>query len=240
MNNSRFVSDNPIAAYKLLRTSGRASSGCTNADCPYSLDSTAQFFPHDTDCARYCMCDWYSVAYDMACPDGLHWNSAINICDWPDNVECKNTEPTTTSSAIESTTIITTTVPGTGINLTTTTSFSTTGNSITTINTSTTTEPSATVNPIPTMAANISTITDPAGVTTTATKPTSTSINDPSTAVKLTTVSSTSGLTVTTNGDQLISSTTEPSNNEECNSIRCMHVRLVWPLRPWTGKLQLH
>ncbi|GJQ66549.1 hypothetical protein Trydic_g4534, partial [Trypoxylus dichotomus] len=63
-------------------------NGCQNAKCPYDISPPANvtFFPHDSDCSRYCMCDWYSTAHVMDCPDGLYWNTDFDTCDWPHNV----------------------------------------------------------------------------------------------------------------------------------------------------------
>ncbi|GJQ66550.1 hypothetical protein Trydic_g4534, partial [Trypoxylus dichotomus] len=66
--------------------------GCEQAACPYDISPPANvtFFPHYTDCGRYCMCDWHGFAHDMACPDGLHWNTALDTCDYPTRAGCIN------------------------------------------------------------------------------------------------------------------------------------------------------
>ena len=39
------------------------------------------------------MCHNGFVVGHMTCPDGLLWNSDLNHCDWPSNVDCKDDIP---------------------------------------------------------------------------------------------------------------------------------------------------
>ncbi|GJQ66567.1 hypothetical protein Trydic_g4547 [Trypoxylus dichotomus] len=75
-----------IVAYVAALTTV-TNAGCTRATCPFlqGPPANATFFPHDTDCGRYCMCDWFGSVHDMPCPAGLHWNSVLDTCDWPWN-----------------------------------------------------------------------------------------------------------------------------------------------------------
>ena len=40
------------------------------------------------DCGQYYVCSSGSVVASMACPSGLYWNSELDTCDWPHNVDC--------------------------------------------------------------------------------------------------------------------------------------------------------
>ncbi|GJQ66565.1 hypothetical protein Trydic_g4545, partial [Trypoxylus dichotomus] len=64
--------------------------GCSGASCPFfpAPPANVTFFPHDSDCNRYCMCDWFGFAHDMPCPAGLHWNPTIDTCDWSWDAGC--------------------------------------------------------------------------------------------------------------------------------------------------------
>ncbi|XP_022901765.2 chondroitin proteoglycan-2-like [Onthophagus taurus] len=78
---------------------------CDNNKCPPLNEKYPIFFPHE-DCGRYCKCDW-GVAFEMKCPDGLHFNPQMNVCDWPKDAGCigSTNKPTEgTSETTENTT----------------------------------------------------------------------------------------------------------------------------------------
>merc|ERR1711915_833814 len=68
--------------------------------CPPSEDGSTVFVPHPTDCNLYYICV-DEMPFLMQCPGDLYFDSVINICNWPDLVDC---EPQTTGSQ-ETTTI---------------------------------------------------------------------------------------------------------------------------------------
>ncbi|KAK9747265.1 Chitin binding Peritrophin-A domain [Popillia japonica] len=76
--------------------------GCSRAKCPAINDDYVTFFPHDTDCGKYCMCDW-GVAYERPCPAGLHWNTKLDVCDWPHSAGCTLGEDGGCNAATEDT-----------------------------------------------------------------------------------------------------------------------------------------
>ncbi|PSN38749.1 hypothetical protein C0J52_16956 [Blattella germanica] len=57
--------------------------------CP-STDpmSYTVMFPNPANCSLFYMCS-NGVPYSMSCPAGLHFNPALNVCDWPYNVNCR-------------------------------------------------------------------------------------------------------------------------------------------------------
>jgi len=74
--------------------------------CPPSADGSTVFVPHPTDCNLYYICVG-KVPFLMQCPGDLYFDSVLNVCNWPDMVECepKTTEnPETTSIGNEKTT----------------------------------------------------------------------------------------------------------------------------------------
>ena len=42
-----------------------------------------------SDCGSYYMSDADLNPVLMKCPDSLYWNSNLNVCDWPRNVDCE-------------------------------------------------------------------------------------------------------------------------------------------------------
>nr|XP_022907790.1 mucin-2-like [Onthophagus taurus] len=61
---------------------------CSSVTCPVTPGLFPEFFPHPTNCCRYCKCDNYGAVHDMPCPSGLHFNPTLNVCDWPDDAGC--------------------------------------------------------------------------------------------------------------------------------------------------------
>ena len=56
------------------------------------------FEPHPFECNKYYMCD-YQHAVVMTCPGNLVFNPLINVCDYPEEVDCGNyPKPTETTT----------------------------------------------------------------------------------------------------------------------------------------------
>lgn len=53
--------------------------------CP--PDSIGRHLPHPFDCAKYLHCD-ITGTFIRDCGPGTHFNPAIEVCDWPQNVKC--------------------------------------------------------------------------------------------------------------------------------------------------------
>ena len=70
--------------------------------CPDSEDGFAVFVPHPTDCSLYYMCVGGSPIL-MPCPPGLYFDPSLNVCNYPEYVDCLNQE-SKTSGPVESTT----------------------------------------------------------------------------------------------------------------------------------------
>lgn len=43
--------------------------------------------PHEDDCTKFYKCDW-GRAVLQECPDGLHFNAELSVCDWPESAKC--------------------------------------------------------------------------------------------------------------------------------------------------------
>ena len=57
--------------------------------CPeYADDDNPTFYPNPEDCSSYYKCDSGGVPVKLPCPPNQHWNTRINVCDSPSNVNC--------------------------------------------------------------------------------------------------------------------------------------------------------
>lgn len=55
-------------------------------ECP-AVDGPFPVFIPSPDCTKYYMCG-NGIPYLMTCPDNLHFNPKLNVCDWPDHAGC--------------------------------------------------------------------------------------------------------------------------------------------------------
>ncbi|KAK9747293.1 Chitin binding Peritrophin-A domain [Popillia japonica] len=137
-DNTTYSTTEVSTAHTTTASNNSLDTGCIQAECPYYYQPIAfvSFFPHDTDCNKYCKCDFYSIAHVMSCPEGLYWNPDLETCDWLWNTDCISvTTYTTTISSKSSTTGSTTTTEDTQPPVYTTTissKSSTTGSTTTT------------------------------------------------------------------------------------------------------------
>ena len=62
----------------------------SNVKCPNQPTSKCPkpdgLFPSE-ECSQFIHCS-NGIAYLKDCPDGLHFNAQILVCDWPENVKC--------------------------------------------------------------------------------------------------------------------------------------------------------
>ncbi|XP_053674985.1 peritrophin-1 [Anopheles nili] len=65
--------------------------GCTLAqtttDPCVEQGLTSGFLPHPTDCTKYISC-YGGKGYEQTCPDGKHYDAALQVCDLAENVGC--------------------------------------------------------------------------------------------------------------------------------------------------------
>jgi len=112
----------------------------------FSCPSSDGIFPNQEDCSSFYQCAGWEK-YKQECPAGLRFNSGGNYCDWPDNVQCGDQQPDTTTTTKPKTTKPTTTNRQTTITRPTTTTKSTTTRPTSTTMPTTTTKPTTTIRP---------------------------------------------------------------------------------------------
>merc|ERR1719158_1271134 len=77
------------------------SNGLTKEDrfppveCPESTDGFSVFIPHPFDCSKYYHCKG-DVPILQECPANLHFDTSINVCNYPEVAGCT---PSTTESS---------------------------------------------------------------------------------------------------------------------------------------------
>ena len=75
-----------VAMYWTVLLSIIATIEASEVECP---DGGAPFVPHPTDCSLYYQCNG-DLPILMDCPDGLYFDPQLNVCNWPDQVDCQN------------------------------------------------------------------------------------------------------------------------------------------------------
>ncbi|CAH1111373.1 unnamed protein product [Psylliodes chrysocephalus] len=82
-----------------------------NVVCP-AVDGPDSVYGALPDCTKFCQCS-NGVPILHTCPQGLHFNPLLNVCDWPSNAGCTGrttqSTTTTTTTAKSSTPKVTTT-----------------------------------------------------------------------------------------------------------------------------------
>ena len=63
------------------------NAGCEKVKCPAENGDWSLMLPNPDDCASFCKCDWGQAVW-FACPEGLHFNADLQVCDWPDHAGC--------------------------------------------------------------------------------------------------------------------------------------------------------
>ncbi|KAK2576108.1 hypothetical protein KPH14_007442 [Odynerus spinipes] len=56
-------------------------------ECPPDNSGTVVHLPHESDCSLYYKCDAGRKVV-QSCPPSLHYNSALQVCDWAANANC--------------------------------------------------------------------------------------------------------------------------------------------------------
>lgn len=61
-------------------------AGTSNSE--NTVCNTSSFVADPEDCTKFYICD-HGDPVSQECPDGLHWNRDLNICDWPLSAGCQ-------------------------------------------------------------------------------------------------------------------------------------------------------
>ncbi|CAL7945675.1 unnamed protein product [Xylocopa violacea] len=56
--------------------------------CPPHNGVDVILIPNPDDCGSYYSCN-EGKAWLLNCSEGLHFNAELNVCDWPQNVNCE-------------------------------------------------------------------------------------------------------------------------------------------------------
>lgn len=65
------------------------AAATNNGTCPPENPlGTTVLLPNPEDCSSYFSCS-NGVAILLRCPDGLHFNPELDVCDWPNPDRCK-------------------------------------------------------------------------------------------------------------------------------------------------------
>ena len=65
------------------------SNSAVNAvECPEEQESEISFLPSPVDCSKFYVCT-HNGPFEMNCPEGLWFNTELNVCDYPENVVCE-------------------------------------------------------------------------------------------------------------------------------------------------------
>ena len=69
-----------------------SNSAVNEVKCPewteqHLSESGTKFLPNPVDCSKYYVCV-NSEPIEMNCPEGLWFNTELNVCDFSENVAC--------------------------------------------------------------------------------------------------------------------------------------------------------
>ena len=57
----------------------------TKLTCPEDNEDGETYLPSDTNCSEFFQCV-HGVPVMRECPDGLQWDQASSMCNWPDQI----------------------------------------------------------------------------------------------------------------------------------------------------------
>ncbi|XP_035906265.1 probable chitinase 10 [Anopheles stephensi] len=81
-------------------------------DCTTPQGNIPVYLVHPTNCSRFYECKGRD-AWEFECPAGLHFNSRINVCDYPAIAQCEGQSPVTPTNPTPTPVATTTTATGT-------------------------------------------------------------------------------------------------------------------------------
>ena len=96
---------NPITFLALILLKAATSTATPTPqyypENPCQLNEELYFVPHPNECNKYYMCHFHHAAL-FTCPAYLQFNPDLNVCDYPNVVDCTNTPyPTEATTTME-------------------------------------------------------------------------------------------------------------------------------------------
>ncbi|XP_048516336.1 serine-rich adhesin for platelets-like [Athalia rosae] len=97
------------------------------SQCPAENEGYAVHIAHESECGLFYQCDWGKKVL-KECPGGLHFNSILQVCDWPESAGCSlngsvdANRTNSTDSEISTTKITSTTAKSDNLTVSTTSS----------------------------------------------------------------------------------------------------------------------
>ncbi|XP_068622125.1 uncharacterized protein [Battus philenor] len=68
----------------------KPEDGLLDNGCPADFN-IHKLLPHETDCAKFYYCV-HGKKVERSCAPGTHFNPVIQVCDWPENVQCAGSD----------------------------------------------------------------------------------------------------------------------------------------------------
>jgi hypothetical protein len=65
---------------------------CVNARCTPNMCNMAAGVGYPNDCSKFCICE-NGGAIEMECPPGLVYDEYLQVCTWPEQSNCNNSNP---------------------------------------------------------------------------------------------------------------------------------------------------
>ncbi|KAJ3659509.1 hypothetical protein Zmor_011194 [Zophobas morio] len=87
----------PILLVVLVATTLNVQAG---PSCPQKDGKYPVYIPHE-DCTKFWECS-NGTPHLFDCPANLHFNPKLNVCDWPDQAGCNDSDDSSGSSSSSS------------------------------------------------------------------------------------------------------------------------------------------
>jgi len=76
-----------ISCFILFALARGGNSAVNAVECPDDQDHETSYVPSPVDCSKYYVCV-HSNPIEMHCPEGLWFDSELNVCNYPGDVTC--------------------------------------------------------------------------------------------------------------------------------------------------------
>ncbi|KAH0549473.1 hypothetical protein KQX54_009522 [Cotesia glomerata] len=96
-NCQKSTSLNPSTTISSISTIKITTSTNISDLCPADNSNNGALYPHECVCSKFYLCTNGQLVLNQ-CPAGLNFDSKLNICDWPENVQCQSSSPSVSST----------------------------------------------------------------------------------------------------------------------------------------------